>query len=406
MTDIEVYTIAGNKYIISNVSKVVEIIDYLNKIYKLQKINILSNGNILEKTFDITSINFPLCAVINEGLRIIACNYIENRNGNVIDIYDTKSNNILHKYDIHNCYNTFDVYDNLLVYIERSENIINIIDLYHNINSGTIEFRFPGPKYCKIIQEVPVKHILCACGDNTICIYSIDNLSKPIKIYNFMKYKYVSYVFTISSTFNKIAFIIYKIETLNISIIDIKTDKRTIIELNYDDVKTSKNKYNDDNTILLFSPNDNILLACFPLKLIIYNINDKSILYEVNNNSEYDIATIVWHPFDASFIFMNKTNVVDNLDDIEADINIGHINNMNKYYLYKCNIHDKYIHRLNNFKYTLNRKHDNFNPIMFLNIEFELIIHCYNSIIIHKIDDINTIHKRIDERKHIIKVNY
>ena len=130
MTDIEVYTLAGDKYIISNVSKVYEIIDYLKKIYELQKIHIISNGNILEKTFDITNINFPLCAVINEGLRIIASSYIENRNGTVIDIYDTKSNNILHKYDIHNCYNTFDVYDNLLVYIERSENIINILDLY------------------------------------------------------------------------------------------------------------------------------------------------------------------------------------------------------------------------------------------------------------------------------------
>ena len=55
MTDIEVYTLAGNKYIISNVSKVVEIIDYLNKIYKLQKINILSNKNIFTGTNEFTN---------------------------------------------------------------------------------------------------------------------------------------------------------------------------------------------------------------------------------------------------------------------------------------------------------------------------------------------------------------
>jgi hypothetical protein len=156
MTDIEVYTLSGGKYIIPSVTKVYEIIDYLKKFYGLRIISIISNGNILEEKTDITDIKIPLYVTISR-LQVIAYSCFDVEEGAMIHIKDIKSNNILYKYELND--DLFDIHDNILIYALYKKKNIYIFNIYDNVNIGTINYD-KCLCYCRIIKEISVKYMI------------------------------------------------------------------------------------------------------------------------------------------------------------------------------------------------------------------------------------------------------
>ena len=414
MTDIEVYTLSGDKYNILSVSKVYEIINYLKKFYGLRKISIISDGNILEEETDITDIKLPLYVTITR-LQVIVRKYFNVESEAImININDIESNTNLYKYKLND--DLFDIYDNILIYAQYEKKNIYIFSIYDNVNIGTINY----DKYlisCHIIKEIPVKYILCVFENNIIHIYDINNLINPTIIYNFSDEERFDYNIVFSSTYTKIIYRTDEKVLINLHIKNLKSNINSIITINKRNVEYRKSHYENrnDNETLSFSPDDSMLLAHFTKKILVYNISDGSIIYELDNEPLHNIATIIWHPCESSLIFMNGKHNEENEEDIdidhENDIDLPECNRCNlmyRYYLYKCNIHDtnKEFYKLNNIKYKLKRLYNSFEPILFSHDGTELIVPCYNSIVIHKIDDFNTIYKYISGRNDKAKINY
>jgi hypothetical protein len=415
MTDIEVYTLSGTKHSIPSVSKVYEIIDYLKKFYGLRTISIISNGNILEEKTDITDIKLPLYVTISR-LQVIAYSRFDVESVAImIHIKDIKSNNILYKYKLND--DLFDIYDNILIYALYEKKNIYIFNIYDNVNIGTINYD-KCLMYCHIIKEIPVKYIVCVFENNIIHIYDINNLIQPIIIYDFSDEERFYYNIVFSSTYTKIVYRRDKNVLINLHIKDLKSNSNSIITINKINVEYRESRYENrnDNETLSFSPDDSMLLAHFTKKILVYNISDGTIIYELNNEPWHYIHTIIWHPFESSLIFMNGKHYEENHEedidiDHENDINLPTCNRYNVMYiynLYKCNIYDtnKEFYKLNNIIYKLKRSCESFESMLFSHDGTELIVPCYNSIVIHKIDDFNTIYKYIPGRNNKAKINY
>jgi hypothetical protein len=429
MTDIEVYTLAGDKYIIPSVTKVYELIDYLKNIYSFTKIHIISNGNILEKTLDITDINSSLCAVMSKANLLIICDLTERENYSPINIYDTISNNILSTYNPDNFFINVDAYDHILLYVNYETNTLNIIDIYDNVHIGVITFK-EKIFVCKIMKEIPIKYILCILEDNSIHIYSINNLNTPVNINNIMMenkiFKNTEGTFYFSNSSNKIAYLREKESNYYLCIIDLKINTHILIELNncdyyqtiFDYAPNYRIAY-DPLYILSFSRDETMLLAHSSLNIIVYNTSDGSTLYRLDMEK---IISIVWHPFEPTLIFLRSEDNILHENDFEFDYDDGYesnhnndrINQYNRYfrdrsYLYKCNIYDtaKQIYKLNNIKYKIIQSYENdFDSMIFSQDGSELIIPCYDATIIHKTNNFNEVYNCIFWSSKQIRINY
>ena len=165
-----------------------------------------------------------------------------------------------------------------------------------------------------------------------------------------------------------------------------------------------------------------MLLAHSSLNIIVYNTIDGSTIYRLDMEN---IINIVWHPFEPTLIFLRKEENRFHENDFEFDYDDGYesnrhtdrINQYNRYfrdrsYLYKCNIYDtdKQIYKLNNIKYKIIQSYENdCRSMIFSQDGSELLIPCYNAIVIHKTSNFNEIHSCIFSNEPLImqiRINY
>jgi hypothetical protein len=256
--------------------------------------------------------------------------------------------------------------------------------------------------------------------DNTIYIYSINNLNTPITINNIITTDEIPInkknEFYVSNSATKIAYLYeFSAWRFNICLIDLKLNTHIIIKLEATDHESYSYGFYTPWCIISFSPDETMLLTHSSLNIIIYNTIDGSTIYRLDMTN---IISVVWHPFESTIIFLRREENIFYENNI--NYNDGYMFNDREYidryvkdncYLYKCNIYtDKELYRLNNIKYTIIQLYkNNFTSMIFSQDGSELIIPCNGAIVIHKINNFNEVYKFIvldKPRLRQVRINY